>query len=115
MDKIRKLQKVIGILREYSGDGLEVQQIACLLEVMESDPEPMVHADIEDKVNLSQSSVSRNMKRLSVRLRQDANGEWIDAGLGLVDARPDHYETRKLASTLTKKGAALKERLKEVL
>jgi DNA-binding MarR family transcriptional regulator len=74
---------------------------------MGSHPDPITHTEIERAVGLSQSSVSRNLKRLGVRLRQDAGGKWLDAGVGLVDTRPDLYETRRLASTLTRKGVEL--------
>jgi DNA-binding MarR family transcriptional regulator len=70
---------------------------------------------LDDRVGLSQSSVSRNLKRLGVRLRQDVKGAWVDAGMGLVDTRPDLYETRKLASTLTKKGVKLMHDLQGAL
>jgi DNA-binding MarR family transcriptional regulator len=81
---------------------------------MGAHPEPITHTEIEAAVGLSQASTSRNMKRLGVRLRQDVNGTWVDAGMGLVETRPDAYETRKLASTLTKKGIKLMRDIEEV-
>lgn len=115
MDRTNKLRGLIRVLREDAGDGLEVQQVACLIEVMADHPDPITHSEIEGRVGLAQSSVSRNMKRLSVRMRQDTNGKWIDAGLGLVDVRPDAYETRKLSASLTKKGINLMNKMKGVI
>lgn len=114
MDSIRKLQRATALLRG-AAEEIEIQQIDCLLTVMRAYPEALTHSEIEDATRLSQSSVSRNMKRLGVRLRKDVKGSWLDAGWGLVETRPDPYETRKLSSRLTKKGLELRAGLVEVL
>jgi DNA-binding MarR family transcriptional regulator len=99
-----KLDKVLSMLRDIDND-MTLAKAQVFLAAALGSPEGLPQEDIEKKVDLGQSSVSRNADR-------DRNG---NEGAGLLERREDFHNRRKMVIKLTHKGKRLAEQLKATL
>lgn len=79
---------------------IELQQLEILLVIAAASPAALTHEEIGEKTNLTRTTVGRNVGKFEEKF--DKNGKQF--GLGLLDQRPDPYETRRLSVRLTDKG-----------
>lgn len=111
----RKLDKVLEILQSEVHVQLQLHQLRILLMLAMRVPDPVAYADIEKALKLSNAAVSRNTKVMGINMQRSGKGGWVDTGLGLVEVRPDIYETRRNVIHLTDKGKALMKALEKYI
>lgn len=106
-------ESALTLLRVELGD-LQIQMIRLLVCVMNT--EGLYHADISVRLDMPQSSVSRNVGKLGTYMQPQPGGGYEPAGLGLLRNEKDTVEDpRRLRVFLTDKGQALKVKLEQYL
>jgi DNA-binding MarR family transcriptional regulator len=88
---------------------LKVHTLQVLLAVANA-AEPINSTALIRSCGLDQRTVSRDTTQLGKRMIE-RDGAYVPSGLDLIEARPDLYETRQLAYTLTGKGKQFIEEL----
>jgi len=102
----------VASIRELIDPELPLQQLALLLLIAEAGDEGITMPEACVKLNMGQTSVSKNAKALS-RYAEDRGGIMQIRGYDLIDARPDLLERRRLRMTITKKGQGVVKKLEQ--
>jgi DNA-binding MarR family transcriptional regulator len=103
MKSYNKIDKVLAYFQEEVHNQFQLHQFRLLLLLAVRDPDPVPYDEVCKRLGLSNAAVSRNSKQLGVHMVKGEDG-WKDVGLGLIDVRPDIYETRRNVMSLTDKG-----------
>lgn len=101
--EVRRLRRIVSVIRETVDSDLPLQQLALLLLIAEAGDEGITMPEAAMKLNMGQTSVSKNAKALS-RYAEDRNGTISIKGFEFIEARPDLLERRRLRMTITPKG-----------
>lgn len=113
-----KLHNVLQMLKEgIRGKDchkeLPVQMLLTLFTVMEK--EGITLAQIAREHGIFQSTVSRNVKEMSLYKENDGTGKLIQKGRGLLQTAPNEENRRELSVFLTNKGMRLKKTIESML
>lgn len=109
---LTKLERLLGKVRKDVEHELKVHTLQVFLAVANA-TEPVNSTALIKSCGLDQRTVSRDTTQLGLRMiKQDES--YVPVGLDLIEARPDLYETRQLAYSLTKKGREFIEELNKV-
>ena len=111
MQGIRTFGKGVKILRDEIKEDVKVQHIQMLIKLALSSPEPVTYTDLCAAIGTTKASISRNMKVLGSMMIQDKSGNWKDEGLGLVNVRPNPFNTREYVAELTTRGVEIMKKL----
>jgi len=111
-NEIRRMSRIVSVIRELVEPDLPLQQLALLLLIAEAGEEGITMPEAAVKLNMGQTSVSKNAKALS-RYAEDRGGTLVIKGLELIEARPDLLERRRLRMSITPKGVQLLDRVVE--
>ncbi len=104
MDTYQRIARFMDRISE-TVPGAPEQQIRILIAIMN---EPgITQTDLGEQLNVTQASVSRNCRALSIFLDKDKHGNPIRRGHDLIEMRPDLYHTKRLACWPTPKGQQL--------
>lgn len=114
MGTINRFEEAIRFLQSELGSELQMHQLRILLMVTIGGSEGVKHNDIERALGISHASVSRNMQMLGLRGVTE-KGKKKMVGHGLTESKPDLWEPKKLAATLTPKGQKLVKKLTRIL
>ncbi|MFC1523976.1 hypothetical protein ACFL6N_04215 [Thermodesulfobacteriota bacterium] len=115
MDELLKLKAVVRFLRNELSSDLQLQTLHTLLAIATSS-EPKDNKSLEKELGqVSQAAISRNVRNLGTIMVKQKDGSHQKAGYGLIDTRPDLYETRRLASELNDDGKKLIAKLRKIL
>lgn len=104
METSKRFSRALAYIRENIATDIPVQQMSILFTVAEMHPEPIDHPTIGERTGIVQSSVSRHLKQLGVKMVETKSGAYARKGLQLVETIPDPYGSRRLASMLSKEG-----------
>ena len=116
MEGIRKLNKAIRIIKHHVKEDINVEQIEILLNLAENEPEPVSYLTLSRLMDNSTARISKNIQILfEYHIKDPANGEWVDTGLGLVKAFPSSYDPKDNVAFLTDKGRKLVWMLNELI
>lgn len=74
-------------------------------------PEPVTYTELCEVCGTTKASISRNMKVLGSMMVKGAGGSWHDDGLGLVNVRPNPFNTREYVAELTTRGVDIMKKL----
>lgn len=107
---LHKLLRVIAVFQRETIVDFGVPQLAIFLQLCIKPGLTM--PEIEEILNIPQTGVSRNIKKLSKYTEAGYKGV---KGYDLVYTRPDLYERRRLAVFLTDKGERLKKEILEIM
>ena len=110
---INHFRNVINFIRKEIYMDFPLPQLEVLLLVIENDG--ISQSDISKRLNMSQGAVSRNVAKLSSRVKQMDDGSYEKMGYGLLENRPDEIESRSYNVFLTDKGKQFVKDLKVVL
>jgi DNA-binding MarR family transcriptional regulator len=104
MDTYQRIVRFLDRISETM-PGAPEQQIRVIIAIMN---EPgITQTDLGEQLNMTQASVSRNCRALSIFLDKDKHNNPIRRGHDLIEMRPDLYNGKRLACWLTPKGQQL--------
>jgi DNA-binding MarR family transcriptional regulator len=105
------IQYIAGIKSAMEGS-LNLTELLILLHLAVDHPTPVAYRELAKELDTTVTTIARTIKRLGAH-KTFIKGEWVDCGMGLVDAGPNPYNTREFVATLSPKGLALMEKLKK--
>jgi DNA-binding MarR family transcriptional regulator len=112
--RLIRLSAIVRSVQENIHTDMPIQQLALLLLVASAGDEGITMPEAAVKLNMGQTSVSKNAKMLS-QFGERVGADVLVRGYDLIDTRPDLAERRRLCMRLTPKGkAVVKQILKEV-
>ena len=112
--RLIRLGAIISSVRRYITSDMPMQQLALLLLVAQAGEEGVTMPEAAVKLNMGQTSVSKNAKMLG-QFGEHVGAELRIKGHDLIETRPDLTERRRLCMRLTPKGKEVVEQiLKEV-
>lgn len=105
IDREIPIQQQLLFLQIAANEGITMPEVAKLVK------------DPEKGTPMPQGTISRNVKALSVYLKNDPKSpdKRVRAGYALIDARPDMSNRKSLALYLTPKGKQLVKQIEELI
>jgi DNA-binding MarR family transcriptional regulator len=100
--KLNKLIDLFETIEDPMYNDLTVAQVRIFLEVASEDG--ILMQGLIKKTGKPQGSISRNVRKMSVRISKDNDGNFIDTGIGILETRHDQYAVRNFSVHLTAKG-----------
>jgi DNA-binding MarR family transcriptional regulator len=97
---LSELQRCIGLFATHDPQ-MPLHFIQIFILVAQAPPEGLLYREIEDAMNLTNSSVSRTLDALGEEHRKGYRGH------GLIERRIDPEDSRRLRVSLSKKGKIL--------
>lgn len=112
--RLKRLGSVVASVRTNINNEMPMQQLALLLLVAQAGEEGITMPEAATKLDMGQTSISKNAKMLS-QFAERIGTKMVIRGYDLVETRPDLAERRRLCMRLTSKGREVIEKiLKEV-
>ena len=108
--EVRKLSRIVSSIRRHVAPNLSLQQLALLLLVADAGEEGITMPEAATKLEMGQTSVSKNAMMLSKYAEHHGSVMTIK-GYDLISTAPDLRERRRLSMTLTPKGKEVIEKL----
>ena len=116
MEGIKKMNKAIKILKDHVKKDINVDQIEILLHLADNEPDPVSYSTLSKLMNNSTENISMNINILGeYHIKNPANGELIDAGLGMVKTFPSPHDSEDHVAFLTTKGTKIVWMLNELI
>ena len=116
MEGIKKMNKAIKILKNHVKKDINVDQIEILLHLADNEPDPVSYSTLSELMDNPKESISMNINILGEYYVKDpANGELIDTGLGMVKAFPSPHDSYENVAFLTAKGTKVVWMLNELI
>lgn len=116
MEGIKKTNKAIKILKKHVKKDINVDQIEILLHLADNEPDPVCFSTLSKLMDNPKESISMNINILGEYYVKDpANGELIDTGLGMVKAFPSPHDSYENVAFLTAKGTKVVWMLNELI
>jgi DNA-binding MarR family transcriptional regulator len=116
MEGIKKMNKAIRILKGHVKNEINIDQIEILLHLAENEPEPVSYSTLSMLMDNTTESISMNIKILGEHhVKVSADGEWIDAGLGLIKAFQSPNDEEDYIAFLTDRGTRVVWMLNELI
>ena len=97
---VAMIREAVRFVRNTLDPHLPIQQLAILINVYESEGRGLTMPELAETTEISQGSISKNVKALSKYSDKDGN----ILGKGLLRVEPDIYERRRYNVKLTDKG-----------
>lgn len=111
--ELRKLTAVVRTIRVDVNTDVALPQLHLFLEICLQ--EGITQHELIDKTGVQAGTISRHLKMLSTYMEEDRKGTRVLKGYKLIEQRPDLYERRRMACSLTPKGKALRDKIAIVL
>jgi hypothetical protein len=116
MEGIKKMNKVIKILKFHVKKDINVDQIEILLHLADNEPDPVSYSTLSKLMDKTKESISMNINILGeYYIKDPANGELLDTGLGMVKAFPSPHDSNENVAFLTAKGTKVVWMLNELM
>lgn len=116
MKGIKKMNQAIKILKDHVKKDINIDQIEILLHLARNEPDPVSYSTLSRLMDNSIANISMNIKILGEYYFKDpADGELIDAGLGLIKAFPSPHDSEDYVAFLTNRGTKLVWILNELI
>jgi len=112
MANLLSLETLLTIIRTELQE-IKLHTLQVFLAIANSD-EPIDSVKLMTRCSLDQRTLNRDVTLLAVRVITDEDGNRKRTGFDLIEARPDMYETRRLAYSLTQKGKELFEKIVKI-
>lgn len=113
MRSLRMVEDVLGTVRESINYELKVHTLQVFLAIG-NEVKPINSTELIQRTGLDQRTVSRDTTQLGTRMVKQDDGSYKPSGLGLIEAKPDPYETRQLCYFLTLSGEKLMNKLNKI-
>ena len=108
MKGIKKINQAIKILKDHVKKDINIDQIEILLHLARNEPDPVSYSTLSRLMESSIANISININILGEYYFKDpADGELIDAGLGLIKAFPSPHDSEDYVAFLTDRGTKL--------
>ena len=116
MKGIKKMNQAIKILKDHVKKDINIDQIEILLHLARNEPDPVSYSTLSRLMEDSIANISMNISILGEYYFKDpADGELIDAGLGLIKAFPSPHDSEDYVAFLTNRGTKLVWILNELI
>jgi len=113
MADLLRFETILTIVRKEVMQEIKLHTLQVFIAVANAE-EPIDSVKLMKRVGLDQRTLNRDTTVLALRMIKDADGTHKRVGFDLIEARPDMYETRRLAYSLTQKGKDLAEKLSKI-
>ena len=109
----RKLQEVIEYIRVNVDEEIPIRQLALIFQVVNNEGE--TQHKLAPQLGMSEGTISKHLKMLSVYGERNKEGNMQLKGHGLLEVRPDIYDRKRNAVFTTEKGKKLVKALSAIL
>ncbi|HCO19335.1 MAG TPA: hypothetical protein DIT39_07020 [Tissierellales bacterium] len=113
MADLLSLETLLNVIRKEVMQEIKLHTLQVFVAIANAG-EPIDSVKLMKRCSLDQRTLNRDVILLAVRVITDEDGTRKRTGFGLVEARPDMYETRRLAYSLTQKGKELFEKMVKI-